>query len=158
MDVYFLKEELWSTRMEELKSKKAPPWNLADLEAALKSLKNNKTADPNNMINEIFKPGCAGSDLLKSLVLLNNGIKETFFFPEYMLLENITNIFKNKGSRFDMDNDRGIFILTVMKKILDNLIYNDKYKDILTMGCQTLILEPGRTGTSRIIYSSYMVL
>ena len=130
MDVYFLKEELWSTRMEELKSKKAPPWNLADLEAALKSLKNNKTADPNNMINEIFKPGCAGSDLLKSLVLLNNGIKETFFFPEYMLIENITTIFKNKGSRFDMDNDRGIFILTVLKKILDNLIYNDKYKDI----------------------------
>ena len=47
-----------------------------------------------------------------------------------MLVENITTIFKNKGSRFDMDNDRGIFILTVLKKILDNLIYNDKYKDI----------------------------
>ena len=29
-----------------------------------------------------------------------------------------------------MDNDRGIFILTVFKKILDKLIYDKKHKDI----------------------------
>ena len=52
------------------------------------------------------------------------------FFPKYMLLEDITTIYKNKGSRFDMDNDRGIFILTVLKKVLDKLVYIDNFKDI----------------------------
>ena len=46
-----------------------------------------------------------------------------------MTLANITTIFK-KGSRMDMKSDRGIFILTVMKKILDKLIYKDNYKEI----------------------------
>ena len=44
---------------------------------------------------------------------LFNGIKEHFHIPIYILLENITTIFK-RGSRFDMNNDRGIFILTVL--------------------------------------------
>ena len=29
-----------------------------------------------------------------------------------------------------MNNDRGIFILTVMKKIVDKLVYNDNYEEI----------------------------
>ena len=129
-DIYFLKEELWSTRMEILRSKKSSPWNMSELRGALKSLNCNKTADTNGMINELFKSDCAGSDLLESLLLLFNGIKKTFSSPKFMILENITTIFKNKGSRFDMDNDRGIFILTVLKKILDKLVYNDNYNDI----------------------------
>ena len=52
--------------------------------------------------------------------------------PTFMQLSNITTLYKNKGSRFDMDNDRGIFILTVFRKIFDKLIYNDKYEDIDT--------------------------
>ena len=129
LDLYFLKEELCSSRMEELRSKKTSPWQLSDLKESLKSLKNNKTADPNGMINEIFKSGVAGSNLQEALLLLFNGIKEHFHIPIYILLENITNIFK-RGSRFGMNKDRGIFILTVLKKILDKLIYYDKYKDI----------------------------
>ena len=57
-DVFFLKEELWSTRMKILREIKSPPWNNSDLVLAVKSLKNNKTPDPNGMINEIFKVGC----------------------------------------------------------------------------------------------------
>ena len=30
----------------------------------------------------------------------------------------------------DMNNERGIFILTVLKKILDKLIYYDNFEDI----------------------------
>ena len=103
--------------------KKTSPWQLSDLTKALKSLKNNKTSDPNGMINKIFKAGVGGSDLQEALLLLFNGVKTHFFLPKYMLLENITTIFKNKGSRFELNNDRGIFILTVLKKILDKLIY-----------------------------------
>ena len=129
-DLFFLKEELCSSRMEELRNKKTPPWQLSDLTKALKSLKKNKTSDPNGMINEIFKTGVGGSDLQEAMLLLFNGVKANLFLPSYMLLENITTLFKNKGSRFEMNNDRGIFILTVLKKILDKLIYQDNSENI----------------------------
>ena len=74
--------------------------------------------------------GCVGDDLFAALKSLVNGIKENFYFPEYMLWENIVTIFKNKGLRLEMNNDRGIFILTTLKKILDNLIYLDKFEEL----------------------------
>lgn len=41
-----------------------------------------------------------------------------------------TQFIKKKGSRLDMNNDRGIFILSVLRKILDMLIYYDKYPGV----------------------------
>ena len=117
MDVFFLKEELWISRMEELRKLKSVPWSKSQLRKALKSLRKNKTSDPNGMINELFMEDCAGEDLEDALLSLLNGIKEYFLFPEYLLRENITTLYKNKGSRLDMNNDRGIFILTALKKI-----------------------------------------
>lgn len=95
-----------------------------------RALKNNKTIDPNGMVHEIFKRGCIESELQKGLLLMFNGIKHNQYIPDYMTLENITTIFKNKGSRMDLKNDRGIFILTVLMKILDKLIYFDNYEHI----------------------------
>ena len=82
------------------------------------------------MINEVFKAGCIGKDLKDALLLLCNGVKSNQFFPIFTILSNITTIYKNMGSRFDLNNNRGIFILTVMKKILDMLVYNDNYEEI----------------------------
>ena len=130
MDAFFLKEELWISRMEELRNLKSVPWSKSQLRKALKSLRKNKTSDPNGMINELFMEDCAGEDLEDALLSLLNGIKEYFLFPEYLLRENITTLYKNKGSRLDMNNDRGIFILTALKKILDKLIYLDKFENI----------------------------
>ena len=130
LDVFFLKQELWSSRMIELRRIKTKPWNIVKLRKTLKSLKNNKTYDPNGIVNEIFKEGCVGRDLEEALLKLFNGIKDEFTVPDFVLKQNITTIFKNKGSRLDMNNDRGIFILTAFKKILDKLIYNEKHEDI----------------------------
>ena len=129
-DIFFLKNELWESRMIELIHSKSEPWSLPDLRKVLKSLKNNKTMDPNGMINEIFKPGIIGTDLEVGLLDLFNKIKENLFVPEFMNLQNITSIYKSKGSRMDMNNERGIFILTTLKKILDKLIYFDNFNDI----------------------------
>ena len=82
------------------------------------------------MINELFKPGVIGSDLKLSVLNLMNGIKREMKLPNFMEMSNITTLYKNKGSRFDMNNERGIFILSVLRKIFDKLIYNDKYQDI----------------------------
>ena len=130
MDVYFLKLELWMSRLENIKEIKTQPWNLGQLDAVLKSLHNNKTIDPNGMIHELFKKGCIGNDLKNALLTLFNGIKSTQHIPIFMALSNITKIYKSKGSRFELENDCGIFILTVLKKILDKLVYADFYEDI----------------------------
>ena len=60
LDVYYLKEELWLSRFEELRKVKTLPWNKDHLRKTLHGLKNNKTMDPNGMINELFKVGCIG--------------------------------------------------------------------------------------------------
>ena len=130
LDVFCLKMELWESRLDELKQQKSKPWSKKDLDKVLKSLKNNKTRDPNGMINEIFKEGCIGKDLKVALLELFNGIKSYLHIPEYMTLENITTIWKKKGSLMEINSERGIFLLTVLKKILDKLIYFDNYNDI----------------------------
>ena len=42
-------------------------------------------------------------------------------------MTNITSLYKNKGSRQDLDNDRGIFTVTCLRSMVDKLIYNDYY-------------------------------
>ena len=110
MDIFFLKNELWNSRLKELLANKSAPWKMDELEKVLKSLKNNKTRDPLGMINEIFKEETAGKDLKLALWELFNGIKSSQSIPEYMNLSNITTIFKQRGSRLSLDSERGIFI------------------------------------------------
>ena len=127
---HLIKTELWKSRLENMRKIKTPPWDMKQLEVVLNSLKKNKSMDPNGMVNEVFKNEYLGSDLKEALLTLFNEIKSSHFIPHFMTLENITTIFKSKGSRLDMNSDRGIFLLTIMKKILDKLIYNDNYKNI----------------------------
>ena len=82
-----------------------------DLTKAIKGLKNNQSGDPSGLISELFKPGVMGQDLAQGLLDLCNGVKAELFIPLLVRLANITTIFKNKGSRQDLQNDRGIFIL-----------------------------------------------
>ena len=79
---------------------------------------------------KFFKPEVIGNDLKDALMNLFNGIKSNLFIPDYMNLGNISSIYKKKGSRLEMSNERGIFILTVLKKILDKLIFFDNIDDI----------------------------
>ena len=51
-------------------------------------------------------------------------------FPEPLKLSNISCMYKNKGSKKDFDNYRGIFRVTILRSILDRLIYNDEYANI----------------------------
>ena len=47
-----------------------------------------------------------------------------------MQLANISNIWKNKGDKLDIDTYRGIFIVNTFNSILMKMIYQDKYKVI----------------------------
>ena len=93
-------------------------------------LKSNKCRDPDSLISEIFKEGVAGNDLNAAVLGLMNGVLETFHIPEKLLKSNITSIWKGKGSRMDLKNDRGIFTLSILRKILDKLLYMKLYPSV----------------------------
>ena len=50
--------------------------------------------------------------------------------PNFMKKMSITSIFKCKGSKNDLTNDRGLFGLSKIRSILDKVIYNDIYEKI----------------------------
>ena len=122
-----LQQRLLEKRLLLSMDDKSPPWSEQNILDTLNSLKNGKCRDPLGLVNEIFKPPIAGADLIKSLTILMNRIKDECVIPDLFRLKNITTIYKNKGSRYDLQNDRGIFTCTVFNTILQKLIYNDKY-------------------------------
>ena len=83
---------------------------MKQLEVVLKSLKNNKASDPHSLVNKLFKEGCIGTDLKEALLILVNDIKTDLKLVDFFKPADIISLYKNKGSRFDMENDRGIFI------------------------------------------------
>ena len=68
-----------------------------------------------------------GRDLEAALLQLINGVKREFVIPFKMQMANITTIYKKKGSKNNLENDRGIFTLSVFRKIIDILVYQEKY-------------------------------
>ena len=50
--------------------------------------------------------------------------------PDEWRIAHITPIYKNKGARNNFENYRGIFRVSVLRAILDRLIYNDEYEKI----------------------------
>ena len=127
---YEKKVELWRLRFDYLRETKTSDWSKESLEMALKSLKTNKTRDPSGYINELFKYPVIGHDLEIALLSLVNGVKSQFHIPEIMQMANITTIYKKKGPKNLLENDRGIFILSVFRKIIDRLIYQEYYPKI----------------------------
>ena len=76
----------------------------------LSKLKNGKSCDPHGMINELFKPGVCGKDLQASLLMMLNQSKFEIDIPKFMEIAYIVSIYKGKGEKIDLQNDRGIFI------------------------------------------------
>ena len=119
-----LKEYLFQLRYENCKTKKSEKWTTKDLEKVLKRLKYNKARDAHGHIYELFKFG--GKSLKESLLRMCNKIKDKQIYPDIFKLSNITSLYKKKGEKSDLNNDRGIFNVVKIRSILDKLVYNDK--------------------------------
>ena len=126
-DVLDTQNEVFKMRLELSKRTKSPDWSLNDLEKAIKSLKSGKCRDPEGLIKEIFKEKCLGENLKESLLILFNKIKETRIIPDFMQTTNICAIYKGKGDVTDLESDRGIFLVTILRTLLMKLVYNDIY-------------------------------
>ena len=121
------KEELFELRMNLANSAKSVPWTMDDLELVLKNLKHGKSRDPNGWVNDLFLNEVAGGKLKISMLRLFNKIKLENYIPDFIRKSDIATIYKWKGEKFDLENDRGIFLVTVFRSILMRLIYRDKY-------------------------------
>ena len=127
MEIKRLKENLFDKRLKLANSYKSEPWNLNDLEIVLKTLKQGKSRDPNGWVRDLFFSDIAGKDLKVSILKLFNKIKEENFIPDFIRKADITTIYKGKGEKSNLENDRGIFLVTTFRTILMKLIYKDKY-------------------------------
>ena len=96
----------------------------------LKDLKNGKSADALGYSNELFKPDNIGNDLFESLLVIVNRTKDNVDVPRPFRITSITSIYKQKGDKSDLKNDRGIFNVTKFWSIIDKLLYNDIYDSI----------------------------
>ena len=123
-----LREELFQQRLEEAKQNRSPDWTEEDLDKVLNHLKAKKATDPTGLVNELFMPQNIGGDLKVSILKMMNKIKSDFQHPAFMNMANITSLWKRKGAKDDIDNERGIFILSVLRMIKDRLIHNDVKK------------------------------
>ena len=92
----------------------------------LKSSKSGKSRDPNGWVRDLFFSDIAGKNLKLSILKLFNKIKEENFIPEFIRKADITTIYKGKGEKSNLENDRGIFLVTTFRSILMKLIYRDK--------------------------------
>ena len=125
-----LKDYLCSIRLEACSMSKSSAITRGKLDKVLKKLKSNKASDPHGLINEMFQFDNIGDDLKESLFLLYRKIKDDLNIPEVMEHANITSIYKGKGAKNDLLNERGIFSINIFRSILLKLIYNDEYECI----------------------------
>ena len=124
------REELCDKRMKLASKNKTPDWTSEDVKFVVKNLKKKKSRDPLGYSNELIQ--CGGEDMTRAIVHLVNKIKKQQVVPHCLKPCNITSLYKNKGSRKDLNQYRGIFRVTVFRNILDRLIFNDEYDTIET--------------------------
>ena len=81
-------------------------------------------------LKDIFKDGVAGKNLKISMLNLFNKMKVENHIPDFIRLADVATIYKGKGEKCDLVNDRGIFLVTTFRSILMRMIYQDKYEGI----------------------------
>ena len=61
--------KIFNKILSKVKENKSKPWTKDKLITVLKHLKKGKARDPHGLINDIFKPDIAGSNLIDGLLL-----------------------------------------------------------------------------------------
>ena len=95
-------------------------FTIEEVRKVIKTLKNKKSPGLDGITNEILK--YAGEGLLQEMVMVLNNIKNNTRSPDQWNKVLITAIFKNKGSRRQLVNYRGIFISSCISKLCEKLI------------------------------------
>ena len=57
-------------------------------------------------------------------------MKSKNYIPEFIRLADVATIYKGKGEKCNLENDRGIFLVTEFRSIMMCLMYLDTYSEI----------------------------
>lgn len=131
-------EKIW----ENAKDQKALVIKEEDVKKVVKGLKKRKAGDTQGWQNEMITEG--GEEMLKSLTLMFNRILQDEEIPEQWEQMKIKSIYKNKGTRKDLKNRRGLFITNNISKVFERVIKQEADKTIIMDQCQ----NGGRKGRS----------
>ena len=129
-DLQILKEYLFKSRISYSAENIAADWSESEIKKVCSKLKNGKARDRDDLIFELFNPKVCGDDMSRSLQKMFNGIKNNLEVPDFMKKVAITSLYKNKGSKSDFSNQRGIFNVSKVRSILDKILYQDVYETI----------------------------
>ena len=97
------------------------PITMQEVEATIKELGSDKSAGHDNIINEFIVNASPGIKLI--ILSIFNNILELEYFPSLWSVGNIVPIFK-KGGKTDLNNYRGITLLSCMAKLFTRLLNN----------------------------------
>ena len=75
---------LLTLKMEVAKNKVPTPFAMKDLQTVLKTLKPNKSGDPEGIDRTVFRMNTVGNDLKLSLLILFNHLKTSGIVPEFI--------------------------------------------------------------------------
>lgn len=93
-----------------------------EVKNAIKKLKRNKARDREGWNNEMILEG--GEEMVKSLTAIFNEVCKQECIPDEWEKMKIKSIYKNKGSRMEMKNRRGIFLTNIVSKLYEKVIMN----------------------------------
>ena len=104
---------------------------MAQLKRVWSSLKNKKCRDPQGYINELFQYDSIGYNLKQLIITILNKSKDTLEIQEIMTNVNVLMIPKTgKPNLNAIKNQRGIFLISVFRSILMNMLLQDEYTKI----------------------------
>ena len=115
-DSEFKKEDLSQGNNEELNR----DFNVDEIEKLIKKLKTGKSCGIDNIINEYLKK-CPTS-MKNAIVSLFNLVLKSGIVPSDWCIGIIIPLFKNKGDINDVNNYRGITLLSVLGKLFTSAI------------------------------------
>ena len=105
-----------------------------EVEDARKRFKNGKCQGTDKIYGEELKYNFSGRFMIYLLLLINT-IWTSFTIPSSWLISSITCLFKNKGSRSEAKNYRGLSIMATCSKIVISIVISrirDTYENLIS--------------------------
>ena len=125
-DVYQEKTEMFIQLCLEIakRSKIQKPITVEEVKRAIKTLKAGKAPGPDDLPTDILLN--AGKSLIVALTDIFEMIWQEGQVPKQWNNVKIKTLFKNKGSKKRLENYRGIFLTSVVSKVFEKVVKQDK--------------------------------
>ena len=114
--------QLCRRRLHKARTTHSPDFSLSEVRNAISELKEGRCIDPTGFVREIFTR--AGTGLVQSIVTMLNMIKKKWQVPSRWAEMYVFTLYKQKGSRKELENHRGIFIVVIVSIISEKVLKN----------------------------------